>query len=77
MICLLLAGAAFPLLSVYEIAGVLVILTTFCVVVPMWMYVLQRQKITLEGPWVLVHPNSAATETRADSSNGKSIKGPK
>jgi hypothetical protein len=55
---MLLVGATFHLLSTYEIMGVLVILLVFCGVVPIWKYFLQRHKITLEGPWVLVHPTT-------------------
>lgn len=58
---MILAGAAFRLLSSYEIVAVIVTLLIFCVFLPMWQYFLQRHKVTLEGPWVLVHPTTEAS----------------
>jgi hypothetical protein len=64
---MLLAGATFHLLSTYEIMGVLVTLLLFCGVVPIWKYFLQRQKITLEGPWVLVHPTTEPSSQTSEA----------
>jgi len=64
VISVLLAGAAFQLLSRLEIAAVLAILVICYGAVPIWKFFLQRYKVTLVGPWVLVHPTTDAVAER-------------
>jgi len=65
----LLAGATFRLVSIAEMAAIVVILTIIWALVPIKKYNLQQHKVTLLGPWVLVHPTAdASSDDRASGS---------
>jgi hypothetical protein len=51
----MLAAATFLLLESLEIAFVLSTLAVLCIFVPLWIFLLQRSKIILRGPWDIAH----------------------
>jgi phosphatidylinositol glycan class C protein len=54
-IMIMLAAATFLLLESLEIAYVLSALAVLCIFVPLWIFLLQRSKIILRGPWDIAH----------------------
>lgn len=59
VITALLAIAVFQLLAPNEVKLMLAALGVINAAVPLWKYTLQKRKISLHGPWVLVHPQAA------------------